>query len=66
MIDRIDELESGQFELTSEQYKCTYCSFRSYCDRGREAGEFDEYDSMEDNSPGLMFGDLDDYESIAF
>ena len=66
MIGRIDTLQAGQFELTAEQYKCTYCPFRSYCDRGSRAGQFEEFDSEEIGGAGSLFGDLDDYESIAF
>lgn len=66
MIDRIDELGPGQFELTADKRKCTYCPFRSYCERGSIAGNLDEFEAMEDPITGSNLGDLDDYESIAF
>lgn len=66
MIDRIDELQPGQFELTAELNKCLYCPFRSYCERGRTAGSIEEFDVTEDPLIGSSLGELDDYESIAF
>ena len=66
MVERIDNLQAGQFELTSEHHKCTYCPFRSYCGRGDKAGLFEDFDAAEIGSTESLFGDLDDYESIAF
>ena len=66
IIDRIDSLPAGQFELTSELAKCTYCPFRSYCDRGSVAGSIEEHDVGDSTGGDSLFGNLDDYESIAF
>ena len=66
MIDRIDALGPGEFELTNDVTKCTFCPFRSYCERGDVAGRFDDFESIDDAEYGSDLGDLDDYESIAF
>jgi CRISPR/Cas system-associated exonuclease Cas4 (RecB family) len=45
MIDEIAHLR--QFSMTDDEKKCAYCTFRSYCSRGRQAGSMaeNEYDT---------------------
>jgi hypothetical protein len=69
LIDEIMVREAGSFELTSNEKQCTYCVYRSFCDRGEVAGDFGEsegegQDAGEEASP--LLANLDDYESIAF
>ena len=58
--------ERDGFERTQDISHCTYCTYRSYCDRGVQAGAVD-------GSDGHLLGDmdsleesLDDVEEIAF
>lgn len=66
LVERIDSTNSGDFQLTPDEKKCTLCVFRSYCERGETAGLFvpDEIDESEEDFS--LLGSLDDYESIAF
>ena len=66
LVDQIDAMEEGQFELTNNLTRCTYCPFRSYCDRGGVAGSFEESEEVEQTDRPTLMGDLDDYEAIAF
>ncbi len=43
------------FELTTDERKCKFCTYRSLCARGIQAGDIDEFDV-----------DLDDVEEIEF
>jgi hypothetical protein len=38
LIGEIESLE--KFELTSDEGKCRFCSYRSYCNRGVTAGDW--------------------------
>ena len=66
MVDDIDELGEQAFEKTPDLKKCRYCPYRSYCDRGSEAGAFEEFEEESISIAESLLGDLDDYETIAF
>ncbi len=36
------------FPLTEDEKKCTYCPYRSYCNRGGKAGRLDESEAGEE------------------
>ncbi|NOY98320.1 MAG: PD-(D/E)XK nuclease family protein [Chloroflexi bacterium] len=39
----VDEISSAsEFPLTDDEHKCRFCTYRSYCDRGVKAGDWDE------------------------
>ncbi len=42
LLKDISETPSDGFILTDEMKKCDYCHYRSYCNRGQSAGEYDE------------------------
>jgi CRISPR/Cas system-associated exonuclease Cas4 (RecB family) len=42
LIAEIESKGEGDFTLTSERKKCNYCIYRSYCDRGVQAGTLGE------------------------
>jgi hypothetical protein len=42
LIYKISETPPDGFFLTDEVKKCAYCHYRSYCNRGQNAGKFDE------------------------
>jgi predicted RecB family nuclease len=54
LVADIESLGETGFALTSDQKRCRYCTYRSYCDRGVQAGsmeemetDLDEMDDME-------------------
>ncbi|MGA2489824.1 MAG: PD-(D/E)XK nuclease family protein [Anaerolineales bacterium] len=52
------------FPLTEDEKKCTYCPFRSYCNRGRKAGIFVLEDAEEEREVNSIEFNLH-YEQIA-
>jgi hypothetical protein len=68
LIEEITGRQSEGFELTTDERRCTYCVYRSFCGRGDVAGQADdgedESGTIEASNP--LMADLDDYESIAF
>ncbi len=53
LIAEIARLKPGQFYLTPDVEKCQYCIYRSLCDRGERAGEWEDLeDERETVSPG--------------
>lgn len=46
LIERIDTLEPGNFQLTTEESRCRFCVYRSLCDRGERAGDFVEFEGL--------------------
>lgn len=47
LISRIDA--QGEFPMTADDKKCKYCPYRSYCDRGISAANYDD-----ENEPFLL------------
>ena len=42
----VSEIASATaFEMTGDEKKCAYCPYRSYCERGVEAGKGEELES---------------------
>ncbi len=67
LVNELLQRESGDFALTSDEKKCKYCPYRSFCDRGDVAGRFDDDELMDDADMAVeLLGDLDDYEAVAF
>lgn len=63
LVARIAGLAEADFTLTADEAACRYCLYRSYCDRGIRAGDFDA-------APAETDPDLDllpdfDFEQIA-
>lgn len=54
-----------EFPLTLTERACRFCSYRSLCERGVEAGDFRELETDEDQLTPLSL-DLDEVEEIAF
>ena len=44
LIEEIQGLEDQDWPLTTQEKRCTYCPYRSLCERGERAGIFDEMD----------------------
>jgi hypothetical protein len=51
-IDRLMSQDDEAFPLTTDQEKCTFCIYRSLCDRGLHAGSFYNSD-QEGEAPEL-------------
>lgn len=47
MIATIQRLEEGQFPMTAEEKRCRYCTYRSLCERGVQAGPLEGGDLKE-------------------
>ena len=63
LLKLIAEISAKQsFPMTEDEMKCAYCQFRSYCDRGRKAGELED---VELESAELDFG-LEQIQEIEF
>jgi len=62
LINEIVELRPEDFTLTSHIERCPYCVYRSYCNRGVQAGPFEEmeYDPENDLDAGIHL----DFEQI--
>ena len=66
LVNEVVTTGQSDYLLTEDEKKCTFCPYRSYCDRGDVAGSLDE-DIPDDTDLAIeLLGDLDDYESIAF
>ena len=76
LAEEIANTDEGAFALTDDVRQCTYCIYRSFCDRGTSAGrdetaewvqlksEWDESATGPDGaSPASEF---DDYDAVAF
>jgi RecB family exonuclease len=62
IIQEIASTQDGDFRLTTDLNRCTFCRYRTYCDRGEKAGAVDSYDAL------MMDDDVDndfDFEHIA-
>ncbi len=54
LINEIARIKPGQFSLTPDEEKCRVCVYRSLCDRGEKAGEWDD---LEDEGEIAFAGD---------
>ena len=59
----INEINNHQhFPLTEDEKKCAYCTYRSYCNRGIEAGNAGEMEEMGSNEPDINFEQIAEIE----
>lgn len=65
LIEEISTLVLDPFPLTPHEKHCAYCSYRSLCERGIRAGDFDDWESH-DAAPVLLDFDLDQIAEIEF
>lgn len=67
LILEIIDKENEDYQRTSDLKKCRYCVYRSHCDRGIEAGDFESFEDfeMEPEDFKLDF-DFDTLEEIKF
>ena len=66
LIGDIAERKNGKFELTDDKRKCKYCTYRSLCDRGFQAGDLTRIDegrvSDSDETYDLDFNKIEEIE----
>ncbi len=46
LIQRIAQMSADDFYLTSDERRCLYCPYRSYCDRGTQAGALEDVEAV--------------------
>jgi hypothetical protein len=68
IIHEINSTPDKNFAMTLDMKKCNYCNYRSLCDRGVQAGDWNEMeDSDPQDLPGyILFDDLDGIPEIEF
>ena len=47
IIKKITQLEDSEFNMTSDEHKCSFCVYRSLCVRGVQAGQLSDYDHLD-------------------
>jgi predicted RecB family nuclease len=64
----IEEIKGRKvFDLTTDTTRCRFCTYRSLCDRGVEAGQIDEMDEEFDDAVDLDFDiDFDQVAEVEF
>jgi len=66
LLVEIKNREEGEFPLTDDEKHCRFCNYRSYCDRGVEAGtlsELEDETSLEiDSAFDIDFSEIGEIE----
>ncbi len=52
LITEITKLQPGQFYLTPDEKKCQLCNYRSMCNRGQKAGDWQDQEEEEPKAAG--------------
>lgn len=63
LVSEIGSLGENGFTLTNDRKRCWYCTYRSYCDRGIQAGALDEMETDLDDTEEMEISI--DFEHIA-
>lgn len=67
LVEEILQKPTDRFEKTADIKKCRYCVYRSYCNRGVTAGEFDGFEDFEMADQAYeSLPDFDDISEIKF
>ncbi len=67
LVTEIETLTEEDFHLTDDETKCKFCTYRSLCDRGIAAGDFDPGEVFDDSAGGDDFElDFDQVAEIEF
>ncbi len=65
LIAEIASLDDTAFHLTPNEERCSFCTYRSLCERGIEAGELElVFDDQQDD--GDFFFDIDQIAEVEF
>jgi len=67
LVNEIAARSEARFIRTEDHDKCRYCVYRSHCDRGKHAGDFDSYEDFEVDLQDLNLDiEFDQIAEIAF
>ncbi len=66
LISEISNTTLSAFEKTTNVKRCAYCQYRSLCERGIQAGEFEDTEHESDSDASLDDLDFDQIDEIAF
>jgi CRISPR/Cas system-associated exonuclease Cas4 (RecB family) len=66
LISEIKAGKEGDFVMTQNQSRCSYCVYRSLCDRGREAGTGEDVFAIQDPDSSFLDLDFENIPEIAF
>ncbi len=58
--------DKDDFALTDDARRCRFCPYRSLCDRGQEAGDFEAMEETEPESVGAFDLDFDQVAEVEF
>ncbi len=61
-----DIADANLFPLTADTNKCRFCSYRSLCNRGDKAGDWDDFDADEPDTVDSFDVDFDQIAEIEF
>lgn len=64
LLSEIVSGAGGDFPKTDEEHLCRFCVYRSLCERGAQAGNLEEMDSVEEDDLAAL--SLEGIEEIAF
>lgn len=65
LLGLVKDIETrSRFPLTDNEHRCKFCTYRSICERGREAGSLDEWDAVDYDDASLDNFEID-IEQIA-
>jgi hypothetical protein len=66
LLEEISNLEEREFSLTTQLERCRFCTYRSFCGRGVEAGSVSELEpGLDFREPGDITIDFDQIGEIA-
>ncbi len=66
LLEEILTCEEDDFPLTNEERSCLFCNYRSLCKRGKQAGEFDQIESVTEDFDPYFDLDFDQLDEVAF
>lgn len=67
LVSLVEEIAARfEYPLTTDEQRCSFCAYRSLCERGERAGDLNELEEDEDELAGELTLDLDQIEEIAF
>jgi len=66
LINEIINLQPDQFTLTTQENRCAYCVYRSLCNRGEQAGMFQDSMDVENDPTHEILLDFEQLTEIEF
>jgi len=66
LMQEIIQKEAGTFEKTEEKKRCSFCVYRSYCERGKQAGNLFKGEAEFDFDVEDLDLDIEKAEEISY